>query len=173
MSHVTIELTVSEFAVAVQSAMTRMLVSAGQGINHASTYRRTLVERLQEETVGCCAELAMGKFINQYFIPEVGTFHHKPDCLRDIEMRATARQDGRLIVRNNDDAARRYVFATVTGQTVTFVGWMYGYEAKQSKYLSNPNGYREAWFVPQTDLRPIDTLDFSEATVVAPPEQVA
>lgn len=154
-------LSMAEFAVAVQSAMTRMLISAGQGINHASTYKRTWLERLQEETVGCCAELAMGKLIDRYTIPEVGTFHNKPDCLHDIEVRATARPDGRLIVRDNDDSSRRYVFCTVTGQTVTFVGWLYGHEAKKPAYMTNPNDYRPAWFVPQSALHDIETLDFS------------
>lgn len=154
-------LTMAEFAVAVQSAMTRMLISTGQGINHASTYKRTWVERLQEETVGCCAELALGKLIDRYMIPEVGTFHNKPDCLHDIEVRATARLDGRLIVRDNDALDRRYVFCTVTGNTVTFVGWMYGHEAKKPAYENNPNNYRPAWFVPQSVLRSMETLDFS------------
>jgi len=160
-------LSMAEFAVAVQSAMTRMLISTGQGINHASTYKRTWLERLQEETVGCCAELAMGKLVDRYFIPEVGTFHHKPDCLHDIEVRATARLDGRLIVRDNDANDRRYVFCTVTGNVVNIVGWMFGHEAKQPAFLSNPNDYRPAWFVPQAKLRPLETLEFAVSAETA------
>jgi hypothetical protein len=169
-----IELTLAEFAVAVQSTMTRMLVSAGQQLNHASTYKRTYLERLHEETVGCCAEMAMGKLVNRYFIPEVGTFHEKPDYLHDIEIRATSRLDGRLIVRDNDHNDRRYVFATVTGQVVSFHGWLYGYEAKKNSWLTNPNDYRLAWFVPQSALRPIETLELHvDAAAVAQVEQPA
>lgn len=155
-------LSMAEFAVAVQSAMTRMLISAGQGINHASTYKRTWLRRLHEEVVGCLAELAMGKFIDRYFIPEVGTFHTKPDCLHDIEVRATAWEDGSLIIRDNDADDRRYVFCVVSGKSVEIMGWLYGYEAKKNEYIRNPNAYRASWFVPQAKLRAVETLDFSE-----------
>lgn len=175
-----IGLTLAEFAVAVQSAMTRILVSSGQQLNHASTYSRTYLERLQEETVGCCAELAMGKLVDRYNIPAVGTFHEVPDYLHDIEIRATSREDGRLIVRNNDADDRRYVFATVTGhatvavgQQVVFHGWLYGHEAKKDRWLTNPNGYRPAWFVPQSQLRPFETLSFGVLAPVAPAAQPA
>lgn len=163
-----VQLTLPEFNVAVQSAMARILISAGQDLNHASTYKRTLLERLQEETVGCCAELAIGKLLARYSIPAVGTFHSVPDYLQDLELRATARLDGRLIVRDNDHNDRRYVFATVTGQVVTFVGWMYGYESKKERWLTNPKGYRTSWFVPQRDLRPIETLAILDPAPVAP-----
>ena len=153
-----VTLTLADFAVATSSALARMLVSSGQRINHATTYKRTFVERLIEETVGCCAELAIGRVFDRYSIPQVGTFHNKADFLRDIELRSTARADGRLIVRDNDANDRRYVFAVVNGETVNFVGWMWGSEAKQPEYISNPNGYRQAWFVPQNKLRPFSEL---------------
>lgn len=157
-----IAMTVAEFAVAVQSAVTRMLISAGQGINHASTYNRTWLRRLHEEVVGCLAELAMGKFIDRYFIPEVGTFHTKPDCLHDIEVRSTAWENGSLIIRDNDNDDRRYVCCVVTGKGVHLMGWLYGHEAKKNEFIRNPNAYRASWFVPQAKLRSIETLDFSE-----------
>lgn len=163
-----VQLTLPEFNVAVQSAMARIMISAGQALNHASTYKRTLLERLQEETVGCCVELAIGKLVDRYSVPVVGTFHVVPDYLQDLELRGTARADGRLIVRDNDANDRRYVFATVTGQMVTFVGWMYGHEAKKERWLTNPNGYRSAWFVPQSELRPIETLEIPNPSAVAP-----
>lgn len=161
---VDVQLAIPEFVVAVQSALTRMLVSAGQQINHATTYRRTTLTRLQEETIGCCAELAIAKLFDRYTIPTVGTFHVKPDFLHDVEIRGTGHESGRLIVRDNDASERRYVLATVSGiageqtTTVTFHGWMYGYEAKQARWLTNPNNYRSAWFVPQSELRPFETL---------------
>lgn len=158
---VEVKLSLAEFAVAVQSAMTRMLVSAGSGINHASTYKRTLLTRLQEETVGCCGELAIGKLTDRYFLPEVGTFHTKPDCFDDIEIRSTAVANGRMIIRENDEDSRRYVFCVVTGNTVAVVGWLYGHEAKKPEYRDNPNGYRPAWWVPQNKLRDISTLEFT------------
>ena len=156
-----VKLSLVEFNVAVQSATARTLVSTIQNLNHASTYKRTWLTRLQEEVIGCLVELAMGKLLGLYLIPEIGTYHHKPDCLHDIELRGTAYQDGKLIVRDNDASDRRYVLATVTGELVHFCGWCYGYEAKQAKYLDNPNGYRDAWMVPQDDLRPFGSLELA------------
>jgi hypothetical protein len=78
---VTVELTLMEFLVAIETAKTRMVASAMQQINHATTYDRTWVRRLHEETVGACGEIAVGKYLGAWFVPSVNTFHRVPDCL--------------------------------------------------------------------------------------------
>jgi hypothetical protein len=155
---VTVELTLMEFLVTVETAKTRMVASAMQQINHATTYDRTWVRRLHEETVGACGEIAVGKYLGAWFVPSVNTFHRVPDCLENVEVRSTDIMDGSLIVRDNDADDRRFILALVEGERVQLAGWIDGAEAKREEWKRNPNGYRLAWFVPQGALRPMGEI---------------
>jgi hypothetical protein len=49
------------------------------------------------------------------------------------------------------------------------MGWCYGHEGKQQKYWADKQrSDRPAFFVPQTDLRPIETLHVDVAMMVLP-----
>jgi hypothetical protein len=157
---VEVELSLHDFVDAGTAALVRMIESHGMGLNPASTYVRTPIERLQEETAGTFAEIAMARLVGvRDWTPLVNTFHNVADCLHDIEVRATTLFNGRLIVRDNDADDRRYVFFIVNGQNAWAYGWCYGADAKKAKYEDNPNGYRLAWFVPPDDLRAMNTLE--------------
>ena len=158
-----ISLTVPEFVVAVESAKMRLVSSAAQSLNHATTMNRGMVARLSDEVCGACGELALAKAAGQWFIPSVNTFHRVPDCLGDVEVRSTLLSEGSLIVRDNDSGDRRYVLATVSAPNVRLVGWLYGHECMKPEFLRNPDGHRESWFIPQSLLRPIEEL-LSEGT---------
>lgn len=159
MGSVEIELTIPEFGHAVATAWMRILASAVQRLDHATTYKRSLVKRLEEEVVGACGEMAVGKHAGRWFVPSLNTFHRTPDCFEDVEVRSTAVvPGGRLIVRDNDSDSRRYVLALVTGDRVRLCGWAYGHEAKKPEYLNAPHRQRPAWFVPQEALRPMSEL---------------
>lgn len=160
---ITVELTLPEMSVALNAAWLRIVASASKKINHASTYHRPMARRIHEEFIGACGELAIGKAAGVFFVPSVNTFHRVPDFLDGVEVRSTDVATGRLIVRDNDSDERRYVLAIVEGESVSLVGWIEGREAKADKWEENPNGYRPAWFVPQQELRPIETLLTTEA----------
>jgi hypothetical protein len=157
-SVIEIELTMPEFNLALSAAQMRIMASAMQRLNHATTYQRTLVKRLEEEVIGACGEIAVGKWKGKWFVPSVNTFHRVPDCLDDVEVRATALPDGHLIVRENDADDRRFVLALVDGEHVRLVGWLHGRDAKRPEWVRDPHGQREAWFVPQGALRHMDEL---------------
>lgn len=129
----------------------RMAVSNDKGLNHASTYQRTYAERQREEVIGACGEMAYAKSVNRFFSPTVNTFHGTPD-VGSVEVRATERMDGSLIVRDNDADDRWYVLVVGEPPNMKVVGAIKGSEAKQSKWLRNPHGHRKAWFVPQNEL---------------------
>jgi hypothetical protein len=158
----TVQLTLPEWDLAVNTARIRIIASASQGLNHATTYKRDALTRLKEEVIGACGEIGLGKLTGQWFVPGLNTFHSAPDCLRDVEVRSTDRADGSLIVRDNDADDRRFVLAVVSGSKVSFLGWMWGREAKQDRWVRDPHGNRQAWFVPQRVLRSMDSFDVSK-----------
>ncbi len=158
----TVQLTLPEWDLAVNTARIRIIASASQGLNHATTYKRDALTRLKEEVVGACGEIGLGKATGQWFVPGLNTFHSVPDCLRDVEVRATDMSYGSLIVRDNDADDRRFVLAVVSGSRVSLMGWLWGRDAKQARWLRDPHGNRQAWFVPQRALRSMDEFEVTK-----------
>ena len=150
---VNVHITAEEFARCVVVGMRRFVSSSVKGHNHASTYERTFYARLEEETVGAVGEYAFCKYHGYTWEESVDTFHSVPDVGTKFEVRATRRDDGCLIVRENDPEDRVYILVTGTAPEVVIRGWVWGREAKQPQFLKNPSGYRPAWFVPQGNLR--------------------
>ena len=154
-SGVTVKLSLAEFHVAVSTATIRMIASESLGCNSATTYQRTYLKRLEEETIGACGEIAFQKYRGKFFVPSVNTFHREADVDENIEIRGTANPKGRLIVRENDDDNKVYIFTIVYGDKVVLMGWIWGRDAKKEQFLDNPDKRREAWFVPVGKLNPM------------------
>ncbi len=143
-----------EFFHAVDTARSRMMVSMAMRINAATTYKRSLNQRINEEVVGAVGEIAIAKTLDAFHIGSVNTFHRVPDCIADTEVRATSFENGSLIIRDNDPENRCYVLVVGEAPTVRIAGWIMGYDAKQDEWIKNPHGHRTAWFVPQSALMP-------------------
>lgn len=147
-----VALTDYEFADCVGVGLRRLLSSNTKGLNHASTYERGHLKRLEEETLGACGERAFCKALGIYWDGSVDTFHTKADAGVRYEIRSTTRDDGRLIIRDNDDPDRIYVLVTGQPPRMTVRGWILGSWARQPSWRTDPYGYRPAWFVPQNAL---------------------
>jgi hypothetical protein len=158
-----------EFKACVDLAVTRLAVSNGGKLNHASTYERTYLRRMHEEIVGACGELAFCKATGRYFTPSVNTFHGVADVDKKIEVRSTDRDDGSLIIRDNDNPQRWYVLVTGSPPKMTVRGFIKGGKARRDEWVRDPHGYRKAWFVPQNALSP---LPKDSPKVVAGQQQV-
>ena len=153
-----IKLTLPEWSVIVDAAWLRVTTSAAKGLNAATTYQRSMVERVSEEITGAAGEVAVAKWRGRFFIPSINTFHRVPDCMENVEVRSTTRSDGHLIVRDNDDPGRRYVLAVVSTD-VTLAGWVNGSEAQRQEWRrASQRSDRQAWWVPQNKLRSMEEL---------------
>jgi hypothetical protein len=160
-----VTLTVPEFFTAIEIGKMRFLASEFVGMNNAKTKKRDWIARMKDEICGACGEMSLGKASGRWFVASVNTFHRVPDCFEDSEVRGTDLPNGSLIVRDDDPGERKYILAIVSAPTVALAGWMYGHECKRDEFLRNPNNDREAWFVPQRCLRPMDELISSLSAV--------
>jgi len=151
---VIINLLHSEFHYAVQTALLRMAVSKLQGNNHASTYQRGLMERLEQEVIGACGEMACAKYLDCYHLGRVNTFHNVLD-VGMFEVRATKVATGCLILRDNDSPTREYMLIVGEPPRMTVVGHIKGADGMRDCYLRDPGLIRKAWFVPQSALIPL------------------
>jgi hypothetical protein len=143
-----VRLTIEEYALAVDVGLRRMLTSQIRGHRHASTYRRTWLERTREETIGACGELAFCKGFGLYWAGPLDTFHEVPDAA-GCEVRSCDRDDASLIIRDNDDDDLWYYLVTGEPPDMAIRGRLLGSAAKRERFERNPHGHRPAWFVPQ------------------------
>jgi hypothetical protein len=142
-----------EFKACVDVANQRMVVSETAGMNHSSTYRRDHLTRIQQEITGACGEMAVCKALGKFWSPSVNTFHDVPDIDPNIEVRTTDRENGSLIVRDNDPEDRWYFLVTGVPPLMRVVGAIRGGDAKRDEWVRDPHGHRPAWFVPQEALK--------------------
>ncbi len=154
----TIPITLTEFSAAKDAAWLRIVASSAQRLDPATTYKRSMLKRLEEEIVGAVGEIAVGKWSDRFFVPSVGTFHRVPDCFSNLEVRSTRLESGSLIVRDNDADERDFVLAVLVEDCVRLCGWISGAAAKQPEFRRNPKNHRPAWFVPQTELLDMEDL---------------
>lgn len=76
-----------------------------------------------------------------------------------IEFRTRSESWHELLVRPNDSDDYAHVLLTGEIPVLTMHGWMWGYEAKQERYLTDLyNGRQKPYLVPQKDLRPLEEL---------------
>lgn len=146
-----------EYKACVDLANARMAVSNDRKMNNASTYKRTYTERMRQEVVGACGEMAVCKAMNWFHSPSVNTFHGVADIGENIEVRSSEKPNYSLILRDNDADDRWYVLVIGEPPNLAIIGRMRGADAKQDKWLKNPHGHRPGWFVPQSALTPIQS----------------
>lgn len=90
-----------------------------------------------------------------YWDRSINTFHGRADAGRAWEIRATPRDNGALIVRDNDADDRWYVLVIADPPLFRIVGALQGGAAKRPEWLRNPGGRRPSWFVPQDAVPPL------------------
>ena len=155
---------------AVKVAELRYLEARVGGMNNATTYHSEYVEVMSRDVGGILAEMVVGRKFSRTFLPAVNTFHAQADVGEDIEVRSTPHLNGSLILRDNDDPARRYVLVIcdpMLGFSVR--GWCYGYEARTDEWAKTDEG-RPHWRY-KGSLRPWETLTLARPAE-AQPERV-
>jgi hypothetical protein len=136
--------------------------SNARGYDHANARPRSAQQRVFDDVNGHCAEIAFCRWLGVEWAPDINAFHAIPDALGVFEIRATTYSTGRLIIRDDEDAADR-CYVLVTGnawrepRVMTLRGYLWGREADE-QYLDNPNGHRPSLFIPQSALHPF-TVD--------------
>ena len=113
-----------------------------------------------ENIEGYGAELAVAKALNIYYSAGAGKGFKDADVSEKIQVRWASQENYRLIVRGPDKTDHVYVLVTGEAPEYDIKGFMPGHIVKQDKYFSNPgNGRPDAWWVPQSDLKPIDQIE--------------
>jgi hypothetical protein len=132
---------------AIKIAELRWLEARVMKLNAATTIERDYCKIMADEVGGILAEIVVGRRFDKTYLPATNTFHRRADVGDDIEVRSTVYLNGALIVRDNDDPARRYVLVVCDPMKGFMIrGWAYGHEAKQPQWLETGNGRPAYWY---------------------------
>jgi hypothetical protein len=138
-----ITLTNEDMKLARELAQTRRSESRSKGL-HDYRYDRSKSGE-DVDYLGALGEIALAKALGEDPALTEGTFKaadHVDRWELPIQVRATDRLDGRLIIRSNDDPDHWYVLVTIDGPVAT-IGCMIDGKSVQS---------REAWRGPARDV---------------------
>ncbi|HTM89599.1 MAG TPA: hypothetical protein VL155_15450 [Terriglobales bacterium] len=116
----------------------------------------------REDIEGRAAELAVcklfGIFPGAFDVTESLIHRHEGDVDGCYEVRHSRLDSACLIIRPGDCDKRPYILVVGGIPNLYVVGWLYGAEGKDERWLRNPGGRPPAYFVPQAALREIDQL---------------
>ena len=156
---ITIELSADEILAACVVAAQRKITSDKRRLDgHDSRRAEHYLEQRtwDQEIESSMAEIAVARWRNRYWMGSHFNGHDSGTDAGGSQVRWTQHSSGHLIVYEEDDAEKPFVFVTGRSPRMTIVGWIYGHEAKQDKY------WREdvkcpSWWIPQNDLRQVAT----------------
>jgi hypothetical protein len=152
---------------AVKVAELRWLEACAIGMNSATTYHSDYCEIMGRDITGILGEMVVGRRFDKTCLPAINTFHGKADVGDDIEVRSTPHLNGSLILRDNDDSARRYVLVICDPmQGFEVKGWAWGHEAKTDEWAKTDEG-RPHWRY-KGPLRPWNTLTLERPAEAEP-----
>ena len=97
------------------------------------------------------AEAAVAKAMDRYWLAVHSSPHELSGDVGKLQVRSTQRPDGRLIVHDSDSDDAPFVLVRGVFPTYDVVGWIYGKDAKQERFLFGGDG-RPAYFVPDSEL---------------------
>jgi len=151
---VEVRLSYDEFKRARAAGIARMDDSQDQGLEASKRYLRCWTERLRDDVIGACAEMAFCKATGIPWEERINTFH-RADVGEDIQIRGTWRVDGCLLHRPDEPAEHWYCLVTGDPPVMTIRGWIRGENARRDEWRRNWNGGSLVWAVPQAVLVPL------------------
>jgi hypothetical protein len=80
------------------------------------------------------------------------------DLPYNIEVKTRSRHCYDLIVQKNERPDKNMVLVTIEKDEIFIQGWCVSGQVMRKEYWSDPAGNRAAYFVPVSELNPIDTL---------------
>jgi hypothetical protein len=155
-TRVWVTLTLSELLHGVTVGALRSYESRKQSFEKGTHGLNTDDENLLAmDLEGALGEICVSKVLNKYWGGGVNTYKGA-DIGDSIQVRTRSKHTYDLLVRDGDNPAHFYFHVTGMYPEYCVRGWMKGTNAKDPKYLAGHGGRPSAYFIPESDLRPID-----------------
>lgn len=99
---------------------------------------------------GCMGEYAVAKALGIFWNGNLGNL--KAPDVGSLQVRTRSKHHWDLILHESDPDDDAFILVTGTNGKYTLQGWIFARDGKLSRYLKDPAGGREAFFVPQSAL---------------------
>jgi len=110
------------------------------------------------EIESCAAEMLVAKRVNQFWHALSAAPTTLPGDVGRLQVRHTTRGNGCLILHPEDGDDVPFILVTGAYPDLRIIGWIMGRDGKHPRHWCAPNHRRLAYFVPQSQLQPMDEL---------------
>lgn len=107
------------------------------------------------DIIGSIGEAVVAKYLDKWW---VGRGQFRGGDVGDYQVRTTKYDTGHLLLNKNDYPEIPYILVTVSSGVGKIRGWMYAKEGQDEKYWKDKSGRGGAFYIPQSDLTPIEKL---------------
>lgn len=155
-----VELSPKQRALAIAEAERRQLENEKKGLLGRNGGPAAGARALEMHRIGCLGEMAAAvalDFEGEVFRDKV-VVKDGADLPQDIEVKTRSRHYYDLIVQKNERPDKNMVLVTVEGGQILIHGWCVAGDVMEKRFLKDPAGGREAYFVPKSQLKPLESL---------------
>ena len=151
--------TEEERQMAMEEGMRRQRVNEAKGLRGRNRGPRFGDKALQVHLLGAAGEMAVASYLGmkEYLYQETEA-RRGSDDLPGIDVKTRSKSCYDLIVQKHENPSKKFVLVTIENQQTLLHGWCYGHEAMDTQYWADPARGRPAYFVPQSVLRPMESL---------------
>lgn len=154
---VTVRLDDSEYLHALIAGCMRRAAAREKG--RKNYYGARSADNEAADLIGAVGEACVAKWLDAWW---VGAGKFRGGDVRAFQVRATTYETGHLVLNAADSDETPYICVITNDGIGRICGWVYGKEGKQDRYLTDKSGRGPAFYVPQADLRPPETLPRDE-----------
>jgi hypothetical protein len=162
MAHSPIEFvfTPEERRLAMEEGMRRQSVNEAKGLRGRNKGPRFGAKALEVHLLGAAGEMAVASYmgLKEHLYAEKEAKRGSEDLPGGIDVKTRSKSCYDLIVQKHENPSKKFVLVTIENQQTLLHGWCYGSEAMDAKYWADPARGRPAYFVPQSALRPMESL---------------
>ena len=161
MAHSPVEFvfTAEERRLAMEEGVRRQSVNETKGLRGRNSGPMFGKKALEAHLLGAAGEMAVASYmgLKEHLYAEKEAKRGSCD-LPGIDVKTRSKASYDLIVQKREDPRKKFVLVTIEKQQTLLWGWCYGSEAMDEKYWADPARGRPAYFVPQSELRSMESL---------------
>jgi hypothetical protein len=152
--------TPEERRLAMEEGMRRQSVNEAKGLRGRNKGPRFGAKALEVHLLGAAGEMAVASYmgLKEHLYAEKEAKRGSEDLPGGIDVKTRSKSCYDLIVQKHENPSKKFVLVTIENQQTLLHGWCYGNEAMDEKYWADPARGRPAYFVPQSALRPMESL---------------
>jgi hypothetical protein len=148
-----VQLSAQEIMLAANAGVVRRVRAISA--NAQRTHGQPDNNRWEQDIEGCCAEVAVCKALGIYW---TGAERIRANDAGSFDVRYTPHPNGCLIL-HDEDPDRRFVLVIGKYGVYRLAGWIDAVEGKVERFWGDKGHNRPAYWIPQDELHPMDTLD--------------